>query len=429
MWSLEFSITVFVIACPCGIGLAAPTALFVGGGLAAKYGILVKGGGAAFQDGASTKVVCFDKTGTLTYGELKVGDVAYTIEDEGLQNVGLQLARDLELGSQHPLAQAVKQYINDTKGHILTNNKVPSVETVAGKGLKGQIIVDSELRDEATWGKLNGSEVILGNESLFRDYNVTLTQAQEETLYKWKTERKSVILVGVSSEATFGDTTVRVLVMFGCRDQIRAETKSVINHLQGKLGIECWMITGDNSLTAKSIGEEIGIPPDQIISEVLPNDKQAQVEKIKRMKPKNVVAMVGDGINDAPALATADLGIALSSGADLAVTSSDFILLNKLHPLSTIVTLFDLAKTVFRRVKFNFAWALVYNMVGIPIAAGVIYPYHNARLGPIWASAAMAASSVSVVLSSLALNLYRPKIKIEEMADEFDEGVEETVLA
>jgi len=174
------------------------------------------------------------------------------------------------------------------------------------------------------------------------------------------------------------------------------------------------MITGDNGLTASAIGSEIGIPSDRIISEVLPDEKQAMVLKLQEEAGRSV-AMVGDGINDAPALASANVGIALSTGADLAVTSSDFILLNKSHPMATLCTLLDLSKVVFRRVKFNFGWSLVYNMIGIPIAAGVIYPYNNLRLSPVWASVAMAASSLSVVTSSLLLKLYRPKIKAKDL--------------
>lgn len=185
------------------------------------------------------------------------------------------------------------------------------------------------------------------------------------------------------------------------------------------------MITGDNSLTANAIAKEIGIT--NVVSEVLPDEKEAQIKRIRQLKQndsnksKCVIAMVGDGINDAPALAAADVGIALSSGADLAVTSSDFILLNKLHPLICLVTLFDLSRVVFRRVKFNFAWSLVYNMIGLPIAAGVIYPYRNSRLDPVWASAAMALSSVSVVLSSLALRFYKPKLHAKDFDLKEDE--------
>ncbi|KAG2733693.1 hypothetical protein G9P44_003218 [Scheffersomyces stipitis] len=413
VWSLEFSIAVFVIACPCGIGLAAPTALFVGSGLAAKYGILAKGGGVAFQDGANTNVVCFDKTGTLTLGELQVTDYAFASlneRDSVVKTFALQTARDLELASKHPLAKAVRSFIegyafpkHDIKS---SQNKVPRVETIPGKGLRGEIEFDN---GSDIWNEYKPSEVILGNEALLSDCGVKITADQSEVLNKWKSECKSIILVAIRAKL-FGDESFHLVLMLATRDQLRAETKKVIEYLQTH-DIECWMITGDNAITAKAIGEEIGIK--NIVSEVLPAEKQAQVKKIQQLK-KVVVAMVGDGINDAPALATADVGIALSSGADLAVTSSDFILLNKSHPLITLVTLFDLSKTVFRRVKFNFGWSLVYNIIGIPIAAGVIYPYNNTRLSPVWASVAMAASSVSVVSSSLALKLYRPKIKSED---------------
>lgn len=390
IWSLQFAIAVFVIACPCGIGLAAPTALFVGSGIAAKNGILAKGGGVAFQDGANTKVICFDKTGTLTHGELEVTDYEFATDDEFLKLLGIQVARDLELGSKHPLAKAVKAFVETMKSSFsITNTKVPTVETVPGRGIKGEIVSDDP--------KWQLGTVVAGNETFFRD---VLTENQQKTLQQWKSECKSVILVGL-------ELPKKLLLMLGLRDQLREESRPIINYLQTKLKIECWMITGDNRETAQAIAKEIGIPESHIVAEVLPEEKQQKVAEIKR--DNGVVAMVGDGINDAPALASADIGISLASGADLAMNTSDFILLNQQHPLSTLLTLFDLSKVVFRRVKFNFAWALVYNMIGVPIAAGVIYPYNNSRLDPVWASAAMAASSVSVVLSSLALNWYRPK--------------------
>lgn len=421
-WSLEFAIAVFVIACPCGIGLAAPTALFVGSGLAAKSGILARGGGVAFQDGANTNVMCFDKTGTLTCGELKVSDYAFALENENdvsrkntIKIFALQATRDLESASKHPLAKAVKAFI-DIHPSILSPRKmllavkIPQVETVSGKGLKGNVELD-EQQAAGIWNTYKPSDAILGNESLLLEYNVAITEHQLALFTQWKKESKSLILTAIRCPLFYGDERHHLVLALACRDQIRAESKVVVDFLQ-KQNIECWMITGDNKLTADAIGKEIGIPSDQIISEVLPDDKQNRIKMLQKKK-NSVVAMIGDGINDAPALATADVGIALSSGADLAVTSSDFILLNKAHPLVTLVTLLDLSKTVFRRVKFNFAWSLVYNIIGIPVAAGVIYPYKNSRLNPVWASAAMAASSVSVVLSSLALKLYRPKIKVE----------------
>lgn len=411
VWSLQFSIAVFVIACPCGIGLAAPTAMFVGSGLAAKYGILAKGGGVAFQDGANTNVICFDKTGTLTKGELKVTDYSYF--NKSLKLVSLQATRDLESISKHPIARAIKEFLNADFGFSNLNatpekNKIPQVELIAGKGLRGDFVIDFS---DIGWEHFkNNSEAILGNEKLMEDYGVEFTQDNTDLITKWKLESKSIVLVAIKSESFFSDDKFHLTFGLGCRDQIRPEAKTVLSYLQKKK-IECWMITGDNRLTAEAIGKEIEIPPERIISEVLPDEKQLQIQIIQKKDPRHVVAMVGDGINDAPALAAANVGIALSSGADLAVTSSDFIILDNPNPLVTLVTLFDLSRAVFRRVKFNFGWSLVYNLIGIPIAAGVIYPYKNSRLSPVWASAAMALSSISVVTSSLALRLYRPKIK------------------
>lgn len=426
MWSIEFSISVFVVACPCGIGLAAPTALFVGSGIAARYGILAKGGGTAFQDAANTSTICFDKTGTLTFGEPRVIHYGFVVSDNRFVNeiktMTLQIARDLEVSSKHPLASAIRQFITEvgfkTNDVVQSSNKIPSVENVAGRGLKGDIVLNSSSED--MWQQLKPTRGILGNEAFFKENGVVINDKQQQIFDEWKTNKESLSLVGVECEAIYGDKNIHLVGAFGCKDQIRSEAKSVINYLQNKSNIDCWMITGDNRLTAESVGREVGVKTDRIISDVLPNDKQAKVKSIQLLDTRRVVAMIGDGINDGPALAAADLGIALASGTDLAMTTSDFILLNKVQLLRSVVTLFDLSKTVFRRVKFNFAWALVYNIIGVPIAAGVIYPYHNSRLGPAWASAAMAASSVSVVLSSLALKFYKPKIK-----DQVDLEVEE----
>lgn len=510
VWSLEFAIAVFVIACPCGIGLAAPTALFVGSGLAAKYGILAKGGGAAFQDAARVNVICFDKTGTVTHGKMSVAGVALEGSRE-LCGMALQLARDMELASKHPIACAIREYVQEVaseeelsetklvdvertesrlpeveetetrlpeveeaetrlpeveetetrlpkveetetkltaqgegetkapplhdttadrvrrafEGFRLGSNKVPAVQTIAGKGLRGVPVADECVQD--LWTKYRPEEAIMGSEALMSDCGVHISNKQTEILTRWKAERKSIVLVALKCAALFHDQQFHLVAIFACRDEVRAEASAVVRFLSDK-GIECWMITGDNSHTAGAIGAEIGISEDHILSQVLPQEKQAQIEHIRK-DPAKIVAMVGDGINDAQALSAAHVGIALSSGADIAVTSSDFILLNKSHPLVTLCTLFDLARVVFRRVKFNFAWSLVYNIIGIPIAAGVIYPYRNLRLSPVWASAAMAASSLSVVTSSLLLRLYRPKVEARklETAAEDDAGVEITL--
>ncbi|KAI5958793.1 hypothetical protein KGF57_002227 [Candida theae] len=427
VWSLEFAIAVFVVACPCGIGLAAPTALFVGSGLAAKHGILAKGGGAAFQDGATTNIVCFDKTGTLTRGELAVTNYSFVEKDPTLMQFSLQIARDLEVASSHPLAKAIRSFaeeLSNTKSIPLFANKIPQVETVQGRGVRGAFVYDDDVEDYAQHHPVEG---ILGNENLFQEKGAVVSDKQKALLTKWKRESKSVVLVGLRCPKIFKNDALNVILVLAARDQIRPESRKVIDYFNSKK-IETWMITGDNALTADAIAKEIGIA--NVVSEVLPDEKEAQIKRIRQLKQQSggddskravVIAMVGDGINDAPALAAADVGIALSSGADLAVTSSDFILLNKLHPLVCLVTLFDLSRVVFRRVKFNFAWSLVYNMIGLPIAAGVIYPYKNSRLDPVWASAAMALSSVSVVLSSLALRLYKPKLQAQDFNIE-DEG-------
>ncbi|KAI5954526.1 hypothetical protein KGF54_002301 [Candida jiufengensis] len=423
VWSLEFAIAVFVIACPCGIGLAAPTALFVGSGLAAKYGILAKGGGVAFQDGANINVVCFDKTGTLTKGEMSVTNYSFVEKDSVMKQFALQISRDLEVASGHPLAKAIKsfiEYISNESKIDLYGNKIPQVETIPGRGLGGKIIYESD--DKTNWSKFDPVEAILGNEKLMQEKNVSISELESNLLTKWKTECKSVMLVALKCPNCFHDSNFHLIFMMAARDQIRPETKRILNYLKTKK-IETWMITGDNKQTADAIASEIGI--ENVVSEVLPDEKESQIKRIRQLKQsqqqKCTIAMVGDGINDAPALASADVGIALSSGADIAVTSSDFILLNKLHPLISLITLIDLSRKVFRRIKFNFGWSLVYNMIGLPIAAGVIYPYKNSRLDPVWASAAMALSSISVVLSSLALRLYKPKINVNDFKLEENE--------
>lgn len=418
VWSLEFAIAVFVIACPCGIGLAAPTALFVGSGLAAKNGILAKGGGAAFQDAASVNLVCFDKTGTLTCGEMKATDFSFVTSSvrshhsSALKTIALQCVRDLELASKHPIATAVKNFIGayESPEVVLSSSKIPHVETVPGKGLKGKIVLSSE--HKGLWKKYKPNEAILGNEAMLRDFKVNVTRVQQNLLDYWKKNRKSVVSLALQCERIYGDQEFHLAAMMACRDEVRPEARAVVEHLKNRK-IESWMITGDNQLTAAAIALEVGIPAENVVSQILPHEKKEIVELLQNRQGL-VVAMVGDGINDAPALAVANVGIALSSGADLAVTSSDFILLNKTQPIVTLCTLLDLATVVFRRVKFNFCWSLVYNLIGIPIAAGVIYPIHNLRFSPVWASAAMAASSLSVVTSSLLLGLYKPKIKSED---------------
>ncbi|KAG2128302.1 heavy metal translocatin [Suillus bovinus] len=410
VWSLEFAIAVFVVACPCGIGLAAPTALLVGSGLAAKHGILARGGGEAFQDMAQLDVVVFDKTGTLTEGvEPRVSDAEILLSSVPEETL-LGIAAELESASSHPLANAIRQYAGK---HGAVPVAGSAFDEIAGKGVKGDF---EEIRRKA----------IVGNEALMRDHDVLLSPDVLQVLERWTSEAKSIVLLAVTV-ADFDNKFV-VAAIFAVSDPIRKEAAGVIRHLQEQ-GIGTWMLSGDNETTAKAVAKSVGIPEMNVVAGVLPQQKAEKIEWLQRNGAKRrsprwrrtlgrstsnercVVAMVGDGINDAPALAISDIGIAIGCGSDVALSGASFILLNS--DLKTLLTLSDLSRKVFNRIKINFMWAFMYNLIAVPIAAGVIYPVGHARLVPVWASLAMALSSVSVVCSSLALKLYRePKIQV-----------------
>ncbi|KAI9879380.1 MAG: hypothetical protein M1830_008678 [Pleopsidium flavum] len=405
-WSLEFAIAVFVVACPCGIGLAAPTAMFVGSGLAAKHGILVRGGGEAFQEASNLDVIVFDKTGTLTEGgSLKVTDHDMLASEEK-EKIAWTLAKSLEESSGHPIAKAIVEFC-ETKDHYPIQNA--DIEEVPGYGLRGQVILKSTRQGE-------GFEAAIGNETFMTSLGVDIkSYFSSANMSRWKTEGKSVALLAMrdlhNPEAPFA-----LAAQFGTTDPVRPEAQHIVRKIQ-EAGMSVYMLSGDNATTASSVGQAVGIPASNVIAGVLPAEKAEKIQWLQNNAPKRRstnkaskhdgsrranVAFVGDGINDAPALTAATVSIAIGSGSDIALSSSSFILLTS--NLVSLLTLLDLSRTVFRRIKFNFAWALVYNVCLVPVAAGVIYPASgHPRLGPVWASAAMAASSVSVVLSSLAL--------------------------
>lgn len=469
LWSLRFAIAVFVIACPCGIGLAAPTALFVGGGLAAQHGILVKGGGEAFQEASSLDCIVFDKTGTLTQG----GDPAVTdhkLTEDQDRNTVLGLVKALEEQSNHPIARALVAFCNKDSTAVL---EADEVDEIPGKGLKGTFQVDGQQMT-----------AIVGNEALMADHHVTIPAEDSSTLQAWKMQGKSVALAALlepttppkeETEQPSNNNTWKLAGMFSISDPLRPEAASVIAQLQ-KRGIDVWMLSGDNPTTANAVGIQVGIPTSNIIAGVLPEQKAEKIKYLQQTltkKPKSslfripflsqnnstssskekkgsssskraTIAMVGDGINDAPALSTADLSIAIGSGSDIALSSSSFILITS--RLTSLLTLLDLSRVVFRRVYLNFAWALVYNVCAMPIAAGALYPittggrsdmdmHHNGvameggmgmgdngvkhvRLDPVWASLAMALSSVSVVCSSLLLRSRVPGVGFRARKDE-----------
>jgi len=422
-WSLQFAIAVFIIACPCGIGLAAPTALFVGGGLAAKHGILVKGGGEAFQEASGLDIIVFDKTGTLTQGgEPKITDHQFMLSDDGdwHEQTICNVLKELEGNSSHPIGKAVGGFC---ESRMSTGAKAREVEEIAGKGMKGSFDVETSPYP---------LEVLAGNEALMVDHGIAPGNDASATLHSWKAQAKSVVLVAARAMPTSGHSSWRLVAIFAASDPLRPESRPVVETLQRR-GVEVWMISGDNPTTANAVGAMVGIPAEHIIAGVLPEQKADKVMYLqrsqakpspssilgfgaRRTKERAVVAMVGDGVNDSPALTVADVGIAIGSGSDVAISAAEFVLIKS--DLTTLLTLITLSRTVFRRVKFNFGWALVYNLIALPIAAGVLYPVisngQHVRLDPVWASLAMALSSVSVICSSLLLRSRLPIVGFRE---------------
>ncbi|KAG4423607.1 hypothetical protein IFR04_003289 [Cadophora malorum] len=407
-WALHFAITVFVAACPCGIALAAPTALFVGSGLAAQHGILVKGGGEAFQDASALDVVVFDKTGTLTEGgnpSVTNHNIMASSEEE--TKVIWAITQALEESSSHPIAKAITALCADQNRATITNS---NIEELPGRGLKGTFTIHTSTSDTRY-------EAAIGSETFISLLGTPIDSHWSNTASAWKTAGKSIAVLALRplflSDGT--EAAFKFAAQFATTDPLRPEASFVLSALREQ-GLSTWMISGDNATTAMAVGYQLGIPATNIIAGVLPSEKADKIRWLQSSAPKcngktgrAIVAMVGDGINDSPALTAADAGVAIGSGSDVAISSAKFVLVSSnLHSLLTLITL---SRTVFRRVKFNFAWALVYNVVLLPIAAGVIYPVHgHPRLNPVWASLAMAMSSLSVICSSLVMRTGIPVV-------------------
>jgi len=424
LWSLQFAIRVFIIACPCGIGLAAPTALFVGGGLAARHGILVKGGGEAFQEASGLDCIVFDKTGTLTQGgEPSITGHEFFFsqgEEATYKTTVLAVMRRLEESSSHPIAKAVVSFCESKE---VRNVGTRRIDEIPGMGMKGSFTTE-KLQDQLV-------EALVGNEALMADYGVDIPSEAIKTIGSWKAQGQSIALVAVrivpDTQPPASDTW-NLSAILAASDPLRPEAPTVIAALQQR-DIDVWMISGDNHTTACAVGEMVGIAKENIIAGVLPDQKAEKIKYLQKSQKKTklrsylgrkheytqqraTVAMVGDGINDSPALTIADVGIAIGSGSDIAISSAEFVLISS--SLTSLLTLIDLSRTVFNRIKFNFGWALVYNLLALPVAAGVLYPVKSngthIRLDPVWASLAMALSSVSVVCSSLLLRSRLPVI-------------------
>ena len=368
IFALTIFISVMVIACPCSLGLATPTAIMVGTGRGAELGILIKSG-EALEKAHKVNTVVFDKTGTLTEGKPKVTDI---LTMEGYkENETLQIAGALELHSEHPLGEAI---VEEAKNRGLIFPQVNDFISITGQGV---------------YGKIEESEVLIGNVKLMKAKNIEITMKKE--LDELASQGKTPMYMAIDG---------KFLGIIAVADVMKEEAVDTIKELKER-GYKIGMITGDNKITAEAIGKQVGI--DMIFAEVTPEDKYLKVKELQEEGYN--VAMVGDGINDSPALVQADVGIAIGGGTDIAMESADIVLMKR--NLKDVLTAMDLSNATIRNIKQNLFWAFIYNTLGIPIAAGLLYPFTGHLLNPMIAGGAMAMSSVSVVTNALRLKNFK----------------------
>lgn len=372
--SLVFSLTIFiailVIACPCALGLATPTAIMVGTGKGAEYGILIKSG-EALETSHKINTVVLDKTGTITEGKPKVTDII-TIEGVDPSRL-LQIAASGEKGSEHPLADAI---VKAAEADQLEMLKTENFEAIPGHGIRVEI---------------DGISVLLGNRKLMEDQGVELNSM----------EHHSDRLAGEGKTPMYIAMNRQMAGIIAVADVVKSSSLKAIERMKA-MGLEVAMITGDNRRTAEAIAKQVGIG--LVLAEVLPQDKSSEVKRLQTEGKK--VAMVGDGINDAPALAQADVGIAIGSGTDVALESAEIVLMRS--DLMDVPAAIQLSKSTIRNIKQNLFWAFAYNVIGIPIAAGLLHLFGGPLLNPIFAAAAMSLSSVSVLTNALRLKKFKP---------------------
>ncbi|WP_312648308.1 heavy metal translocating P-type ATPase [Aminipila sp.] len=370
VFALTIFISVLVIACPCALGLATPTAIMVGTGKGAEYGILIKGG-EALEHTHKINTIVFDKTGTITEGKPEITDII-TVADISKQRL-LQIAASSEKGSEHPLGEAIVRGAEKESLNIL---ELDNFEAIPGYGIQVQV---------------DGLKVLLGNEKLMTDRGISLIKLKEES-DQLASAGKTPMYIAIENELSG---------IIAVADVVKESSSNAIKKLH-EMGIEVAMITGDNRRTAETIAKQVGI--DRVLAEVLPQDKSNEVKKLQA--EGKVVSMVGDGINDAPALAQADIGIAIGSGTDVAMESADIVLMRS--DLMDVPTAIQLSKSTIRNIKQNLFWAFGYNVLGIPVAAGLLYAFGGPTLNPILAAAAMSLSSVSVLTNALRLKGFKP---------------------
>jgi Cu+-exporting ATPase len=364
-------ISVMVIACPCALGLATPTAITVGVGRGAELGILIKDS-KVFDVAGNLKCMIFDKTGTITKGEPEVDEI---ISDYSKEEV-LLIAGTLEKNSEHPLALAILKKAEELN---ISLSEPEKFESITGMGIIGTL---KDLR------------VLIGNRRLMEENNISINEEYSKQISRLEENAKTVIIVGVEN---------KILGIIAISDKIKENAKTTVQNLR-EMGIESYMVTGDNEKTAKVIGKEVGILENHVFSNVLP-EKKAEIVKSIKENAGGYVEFIGDGINDAPALSTADVGIAVGSGTDIAIESGEVVLMN--DDLKYVTGFVKLSKRVLKQIKLNLFWAFAYNSILIPVAAGALYSY-NIRFEPELAAFAMTLSSITIIGLSLLLKRYDP---------------------
>ena len=423
-FAISTAIAVLVISCPCALGLATPVAIMVGTGVGAGNGILIKTG-EALQQAKEIDTVVLDKTGTITSGKLKVEEVG-GYQSDFPADAMMQIAAALEKKSEHPLAEAVVEYAESFR---LTIPEIVDFKATFGRGVEGALATDFRAVEAAKndgptavfyAGKLGngsntsgngtrkapptgntvpdtgsvfpaGKKFYVGNLAFLQEKNITLPQGAAEGLNRMADEGMTPLLVAQEG---------RFLGIIGVSDTVKDTSYEAINAWE-KMGVRVIMLTGDNRRTAEAVRQKLGIS--EVVAEVLPQDKEKKVSELKRQGHK--VAMIGDGINDAPALAAADVGMAIGAGTDVAMESADIILMK--NDLRDAVTAMKLSRAVIRNIKENLFWAFFYNCIGIPLAAGVLYPAFQIRLNPMFGAAAMSLSSIFVVGNALRLRGFK----------------------